>query len=177
MDGMLEETAVCWNSQEKKIEYHQVGYYGCDGQNMCQTSCEVDATPETWKEIIHYYLKPAAYAAFEKSVIEYKQAIHIDTTAEVIRGKKVPKGTVVKVFWIGDRPTFRARRYEWMRETERIAGCKDEAGNKYWIKAEYLKNIDPLKSPCASERKKFIHAWIYEQAKLLGAPWKLRERG
>jgi len=64
MDGMLEETAVVWNSETQTIEYQQVGYYGIDGQNLCGCSYEVDATPETWKQVIRY-LKPLALAAFK----------------------------------------------------------------------------------------------------------------
>ena len=173
MDGMLEETAVVWNSETQTIEYQQVGYYGIDGQNLCGCSYEVDATPETWKQVIRY-LKPLALAAFEKSVIEYKNSIHVGTHALVVRGKKVPKGTKLEVFWIGEKETFQSRKYYWMHETETIAGCYDEAGNKVWIKAEYLKNIDPLKSPNAKERDKFIKAWIDDEARRLGAPWKKR---
>ena len=173
MDGMLEVTAILWNSETQKIEHQQVGYYGSDNCNMCGCSCEVDATPDTWRQVIRY-LKPAAYEAFAKSVTEYKTSIHVGTHAEVIRGKKVPKGTKLEVFWVGEKETFQSRKYYWMHETETIAGCYDEAGNKVWIKAEYLKNVDPLKSPNAKERSKFIKAWIDDEAKRLGAPWKKR---
>jgi len=173
MDGMLEETAVVWNSAEQKIERHQVGYYGSDCRNMCETVCEIDATKETWREVLRS-LKPSARSAFAKSVIDYKRQIHAGTHAKVVKGKKIPKGTLVEVFWIGERPTYRSRCYDWMRETETIAGCYDQNGNKLWIKAEYLLNIDPLKSPNAKERKKFIKAYIEDQAHKLGAPWRKR---
>ena len=174
LDGMLEETAVVWNSEKQEIEYISVGYYGCDGRNMNECGYEADATKETWRQVLRY-LRPAAERAFADSVTDYKRSIHIGTHAEVIRGKKVPKGTKVEVFWIGEKETFQSRKYYWMHETETIAGCYDEAGNKLWIKAEYLKNIDPLKSPNAKERQKFIQWWITEKAKSLGAPFKLRQ--
>lgn len=171
LDGMLEETAVCWNSETQEIEYHCCGYYGIDGQNMNNCYAEVDATVETWKQVLHS-LRPAANEAFAKSVIEFKKGIRKGTHAKVVRGKKVPKGTIVEVFWIGEKQTFRSRQYSWMNETETIAGCYDEHGNKLWIKAEYLVSIDPIKSPNAKERKKFIRAWIDDQAHRLGAPWQ-----
>lgn len=173
LDGMTEETAVCWNSEKQEIERFQVGYYGSDGRNMDMTIAEIDASKETWREVLRY-LKPAARSAFAKSVIDYKKAIHVGTHAEVVRGQKIPKGTKVEVFWIGEKPTWRSRQYDWMRETETIAGCYDEAGNKLWIKAEYLKNIDPLESPNAKERRKFIKAYLEDRAHELGAPWKRR---
>lgn len=174
MDGMLEETAVVWDSEKQQIDRIQVGYFGCDGQNLCGCGYETDATPETWRQVLRY-LRPMAEQAFARSVTEYKNSIHVGTHAEVIRGKKVPKGTKVEVFWIGEKETFRSRQYYWMHETETIAGCYDEAGNKLWIKAEYLKNVDPLKSPNAKEREKFIQWYISNEAKMLGAPFRLRK--
>ena len=175
-DGMLDVYAVVWNHETQKIEHIQTGYIAIEGSNLMGGSAKVDATRDTWREVIRY-LKPSAYRAFADSVTKYKREIHVGTTARVVRGKKVPKGTVVKVFWIGEKPTFLAKRYEFVRETETICGCYDENGNKVWIKAEYLENIDPLKSPNAKERKKFIHNYIDERARELGAPWVARRRG
>ena len=90
LDGMIEETAVCWNGKEQKIEYLQVGYYGNDGNNMNGAVAEIDGTKETWMAVLKH-LKPAAYEAFAKSTIEYKKAIHVGTHVEVVRGQKVPK--------------------------------------------------------------------------------------
>lgn len=171
MDGMMEETAVCWNGEDQKIEYHQVGYYGSDGRNMNRTIAEIDGTPETWRAVLRHF-KPDAYAAFAKSVTEYKNQIQAGTNATVVKGRKVPKGTKLKVFWVGERETFQSRKYYWMHETETVAGCYDEAGNKVWIKAEYLKNADPIKSPNAKERRKFIKRFIDDKAHGLGAPWE-----
>lgn len=47
-----------------------------------------------------------------------------------------------------------------MHETERIAGCYNENGEKVWIKAEYLKVTDDIKSPNARERKKYINDYV-----------------
>lgn len=173
LDGMTEETAVLWNRETQKIEFQQVGYYGSDGRNMDMTIAEVDATKETWREVLRY-LKPAAREAFAKSVIDFKNEIRVGTHAVVVRGQKVPKGTKVEVFWVGEKPTWRSRQYEWMHETETIAGCYDEAGNKLWVKAEYLKNVDPIKSPNRKERRKFIQKYVDDMAHRYGAPWVRR---
>lgn len=172
MDGMLEVNAVCWNSETRQIEYHQVGYYGIDGQNLQGCTAEIDATPETWRQVLNH-IKPDAYRAFADSVTAHKQEIRKGTHAKVVRGKKVQKGTEVEVFWIGERPTYRSRRYDWMNETETVAGCYDQDGNKLWIKAEYLQNVDPIQSPNAKERRKFIKAYVEKKARELGAPWKI----
>ena len=46
-----------------------------------------------------------------------------------------------------------------------IAGCRDKEGNKVWIKAEYLKNITPIKSPKAAERKKYLKWYVQKNAR------------
>ena len=173
MDGMLEVTAVCWNADEQKIERHQVGYFGIDNQNLCGCGYEVDATVDTWRQVLRY-LRPAANSAFARSVIEYKNGIRKGTNAVVVKGRKVPKGTKVEVFWVGERETFQSRKYHWMHETETVAGCHDENGETLWVKVEYLQSIDPIKSPNAKERRKFIKAYIESEAHRLGAPWKMR---
>lgn len=169
-DGMYEEWAVCWDSEKQEIKRISFGYYGIDGTNLAGGSAAVDATPETWRKVLRSF-RQDANKAFCKSVTEYKRGIRKGIHAEVIRGKKVPKGTIVEVFWVGERPTFRSRNYSWMQETETVAGCYDENRNKFWIRADYLKSVDLIKSPGAKERRKFIQNYMQTKAKELGAPW------
>lgn len=138
LDGMLEENAIVWDLESHSTRSIQIGYYGCDGTNLAGGRAKVDASAETITDILHT-LKAEAWTAFAKSVTEYKQSIHKDSVAVVVRGRKIPKGTKLKVFWVGEKPTYRSRQYAWMHETETIAGCHDADGNKVWIKAEYLK--------------------------------------
>ena len=170
LDGMYEERAICWDSESQTVKRVTFGYYGIDGSNLAGGSAVVDATPQTWREILRSF-KPSANEAFAKNVLAHKSEIRVGTHASVVRGKKVPKGTVVEVFWIGQKPTFQSRQYSWVNETETIAGCYDQNGNKLWIKAEYLKNEDEVKSPNAKERRKFIKDYMDRRAKELGAPW------
>lgn len=169
-DGMESEWAVCWNHETQQIERISVGYYGSDGHNLAGGSAEVDASRETWREVIHSW-KPDAWRGYADSVTAYKQGIRPGTHAVVVRGNKVKKGTKVTVFWVGERPTFQSRRYSWLNETETVAGCYDETGAKVWIKAEYLKNVDPIKSPSPKERKKWIQDFLTNKARCYGAPW------
>ena len=164
MDGMEDEIAVVWNPETKKTESIQVGYYGSDGRNMMETGAKVDLTVENAREIMRYYVKPDALRCFENSVRESKQKIYKDDICKVVRGRKIKKGTVLKVFWIGEKPTYRARTYSFLNETETIAGCYDEGGEKVWIKAEYLEKMPEcrLKSPCAAEYKKYVK-WFIEK--------------
>lgn len=160
-DGMLDVHAVVWDMDKHREEAVQVGYYGADGCNLMggEVTYEIEVSKEVARDILRSR-KKSAVRAFCHSVIEKKTAIEKGATCVVTRGRKVPKGTVLTVFWCGERPTYRSRGYAWMDETETIAGCHDADGNKVWIKAEYLKRIDPIKSPVAAEREKFIRAYV-----------------
>ena len=164
MDGMEDVFAVVWDSEEKTIKDIQVGYFGADGRNLMGVNWEIDATDETKKAVLKW-LKGEAVKAFEESVIAYKNGIRKGSHVEVIRGRKVKIGTPLEVFWIGERPTYRSLQYDWMHETETVAGCYDANHNKVWIKAEYLKPTDIIKSPSAEERDKFIKAWVADNAR------------
>lgn len=173
LDGMLEAWAVCWNNEEQKIEDVTFGYYAIEGSNLAGGTAKIDATKETWRQVLRY-LKPQAVREYAQSVIDFKREIRKGSHVRVIRGKKIPKGIELEVFWIGEKPTFRSKRFEWMRETETIAGCYDSNGRKVWIKAEYLEVTDRIKSPNRHERKKAIDSIINRYLKSLDAPFEIR---
>lgn len=173
LDGMLEKWALCWDDEKQTIEDVTFGYYAIEGSNLAGGSAKVDATKETWRKVIRH-LKPQAIRDYAQSVIDYKREVRKGSHVKVIKGKKIPKGTELEVFWIGEKPTFLSMRYEFIRETEKIAGCYDRLGNKIWIKAEYLMVTDEIKSPNRHERKKYIDAHINEALKRLNAPFQIR---
>lgn len=158
-DGMLDEYAIVWDMEKHTLDMVQFGYYGADGYNFYEASCEVDLTTEVARDIIRT-LKREAIFAYCSSVIKEKNAIESGRMAEVIKGRKVQKGTILNIFWVGERPTYQSKMYSFINETEMIAGGYDSDGNKVWIKAEYLKNLTPIKSPSAAERRKFIDDYV-----------------
>lgn len=169
MDGMVDVFAHVWNMDEHKEERIQVGYYGADGHNLYGSSyAKPDLSEEAKRDILRTIRRTDAIYAYARSVTAHKTAIVKGTHAEVIRGRKVKKGTILEVFWVGEKETYRSRQYAWMNEYETIAGCYDEDGNKVWIKADYLKNIDPIKSPNAKERRKFVKAYVERVARDYG---------
>ena len=163
LDGMLEVNAVVWDKEKHSTEHIQIGYYGADGCNLAGGSAEPDADKETVRDVLRT-LKVDAREAYAKSVTDYMREIRAGRTARVVRGRKVKIGTDLSVFWVGDRPTWRSKQYDWMNETERIAGCYDMDGNKVWIKAEYLEATDKIKAPNAKERKKYIKDFVRRRA-------------
>lgn len=161
LDGMLEVHTIVWDMEKHEEKWIQTGYYGADGHNL-NTEYEnivFEVSAEVARDIIRT-TKQRAVEFFCESVTEEKNRICKGCRAKVIRGRKVPKGTMLDVFWVGERETFRSRQYSWMHETETVAGAFDENGNKVWVKTEYLKSLTPIKSPAASERKKFIKAYV-----------------
>lgn len=157
LDGMLSEYAIVWDATEHKVKEIEIGYYGIDGSNLAGMTADIDVNTETARDYLRH-LKTEAIYAFCHSVTCKKQKIEKGVQAQVIRGRKVPKGTILNVFWVGERATYMGY------DTELIAGAKDQDGNKVWIKAEYLKNISPIKSPKAAERKKYIQWYLKKNA-------------
>ncbi len=159
-DGMVEETALVWELEKHEYKTVRIGYYAADGHDFVGIQAEVEVSMEVARDILRT-MKTSALQSFCRSVREKKERIEPGITAQVIRGRKIPKGTVLEVFWVGEKPTYTGY------GTEMIAGCKDKEGNKVWIKAEYLKNITPLKSPKAAERKKYMKWYVERNAKRL----------
>lgn len=159
-DGMVEETALVWELEKHEYKTVQIGYYAADGHDFVGIKAEIEVSMEVARDILRT-MKTSALQSFCRSVREKKERIEPGITAQVVRGRKIPKGTVLEVFWVGEKPTYTGY------GTEMIAGCKDKEGNKVWIKAEYLKNITPLKSPKAAERKKYMKWYVERNAKRL----------
>ncbi len=157
-DGMVEETALVWELEKHEYKTVKIGYYGADGHDFIGIQAEVDVNMEVARDILKT-MKTSALLSFCRSVQEKKESIEPGITAQVVRGRKIPKGTVLKVFWVGEEPTYTGH------GTEMIAGCRDKEGNKVWIKAEYLKNITPIKSPKAAERKKYLKWYVQKNAR------------
>lgn len=169
LDGMIEEYAVIWDTENHCYRTITIGYYGSDCRNlMGNIRCEVEVSREVARDIIRT-IKKLAVGSYCTSVLNKKKAIEKGITAEVVRGTKVKKGTKVEVFWVGERPKYAGY------GVEIIAGCFDENGNKIWIKAEYLKNILPLKSPNTKERKKYLEWYLrtnVNKSVRMAAGWK-----
>ena len=168
LDGMLEVFADSWDMEQHKVVSQQVGYYGIDCRNMYDCTWKIDISTDVARDMIRT-VKASAAKAFADAVIEEKQRIAKGRNCIVVKGRKIPKGTQVNVFWVGERPTYRSRHYDWMNETETVAGAYMEDGTKVWIKADYLKVIDGIKSPDRRNREAFIRNYVERNV-----PWNVR---
>ena len=166
LEDMLEVSADSWDMEQHKVVTQQVGYYGADCRNMCSCEWKIDISAEAARDMIRTVKRNAA-KAFAESVIEEKQRIAKGRNCIVVRGRKIPKGTKINVFWVGERPTYRSRHYDWMNETETVAGGYTPDGTKVWIKVDYLKVIDGIKSPDRRNRKAFIKNYVERNVPLV----------
>lgn len=160
LDGMISEYALVWNLEKHEYKTVDIGYYGSEGYDFIGVRTEIEISTEVARDIIRS-TKQMALISYSRVVQEKKRKIEPGIRALVVRGRKIPKGTELEVFWVGERTTYTGY------GTEKIAGCRDEAGNKVWIKTEYLKNITPLKSPAATERKKYLKWYVRENTEHL----------
>ena len=142
------EWTSVWNVEKGVAETVNLGYPGFE---LCCTwgDATVDATPAV--AATHQAQQEAARLAHEEA--ERKQAEYRSREAElaawnkpergkvmqVVRGRKVAKGTIGKVFWLDD-----------VRNPSRVGlalnSTKDEQGrylNVAWVDATYLANMAP----------------------------------
>ena len=170
LDGMLEVNANVYDSERNKIISVQVGYYGSDGANLCACNWDVDVDTENLRKA-YSSERSNAIIACAKSIEAKRYAIEKGAICEVVKGRKVKKGTIITVFWSGEKPTYSAQRYSWIHDTELIAGGYTESGEKVFIKAEYLKRLNPYKMPNRKERKKYIQRYILDVLKANGCQY------
>lgn len=89
--------AVCWDEKEGKVVTVEYDTTRCGGGGVA----EIDATDDVLAKVYRYY-KAKAKQAFDSYVNEdLAKAISKGDEVEVVRGRKVAKGSVGKVFWIG----------------------------------------------------------------------------
>lgn len=98
-DGLTDYSAYVWNEETLSVDY----------AGPCRYGTPVDGPP--WVATFLAIAKDIARKAFaaEKAAreAEYEAGVNARTvakgkTVKVVRGKKVPKGTVGRVFWIAD---------------------------------------------------------------------------
>ena len=159
LDGMISEYIHVWDMEEHTEKIIECGYYGSDCRNMYEADQlkgipqKPDITPEVARDMIRTYKKEAVHA-FCSEVKRVKKKVVAGCLVEVIRGRKVQKGTKLEVFWTGEKYN------QYSGKNEMLAGCREIGADKnskpIWIKAEYLKVLNPPKSPNKIEREKFL---------------------
>lgn len=139
--------AECWDREKQEVVQIEYDSTRCGGGGYAK----IDATKETILEVYRYYKKNATY--YFDNVYNEKNAklVRKGDLVEVVRGRKIPKGTVGKVFWIGTR--FNSYNYQ----DEQRVGIEVEDGTRLFLPLDYVTVIgweDRLIH--GKERKKMI---------------------
>ena len=127
--------ADCLNVETGQIDQVEYDTTRCGGCG----SATVDVTEENFR----LWLR----AAYHKQVSECLKhnensasLVEVGKTVKVVKGRKVPIGTVGKVFW---RKKVNYDKYNrWYNATYRL-GIKDDDGNVYWTNESNVEVVDP----------------------------------
>lgn len=139
-------TTQVWDASKGTIETVSLGVHF----DLCLTfgRAEVDApadimaAAEAIRQSVADQIKAAREAAArERGRIAAEVAFHRPEKGklmQVVRGRKVPKGTIGRVFWL-DSPRNPSR--VGLAVTERKVGGR--YADVVWVDSKYLKNLDP----------------------------------
>lgn len=157
MDGMLEVFAIYYDAETDSIKEKQTEYSGADCRNLMLSGHDIDLTVENARKAMRC-LKRMALDAYKFHLKEMQRTFAKGDTVKVIRGRKVPKGSILSVFWCGKKYNM------YKRADEELIGAYNEKGEKVWVLAEYCEHLEPYRET-AKQRKEWIkhHAWWYTQ--------------
>ena len=123
--------AICWDDEKGKLVEVEYDTTRCGGGGIAK----IDATVETLRKVYRYY-KNMGRDLFDKETnIKQAKAYGRGDTVLVVRGRKVPKGTMGVVFWMGTRYNVYSNRNE-----ERVG--IEVNGERTFLPAEYVERAE-----------------------------------
>ena len=157
MDGMLEVFAIYYDTETDSIKERMTEYSGSDGCNLMSSGHNIDLTMENARKAMRC-LKRKALNDYKFHLGKMQRIFTKGDTVKVMRGRKVPKGSVLSVFWCGKKYNM------YKRVDEELIGAYNEKGEKVWVLAEYCEKTEPYRET-AKQRKEWIkhQAWHYAQ--------------
>ena len=91
--------AVCWDEEKQKVVNVMYDTTRCGSFG----DAKIDATLDVIRKAYRYYYNVGRKQFDEITKIEQAKKVLRGDTVTVIRGRKIKKGTVGKVFWVGTR--------------------------------------------------------------------------
>lgn len=123
--------AICWDEKRQKVVEVNYDTTRCGGGG----NATIDATEDTLLKAYRFY-KQQGRKLFDCHTNERQaKAIRKGDTVQVIRGRKIPKGSIGDVFWIGTR----YNRYS--RMTEERVGLEID-GVRQFLPLEYVEPVN-----------------------------------
>lgn len=119
--------AICWDDKKQAVVDVEYDTTRCGGGGYA----EIDATDEVLQKVYRYYKRIGRSLFDGYSNEEQAKQFGKGDIVVVIRGRKIPKGTVGKVFWIGDCYN------QFSYRTEKRVGIEVD-GQRMFLPAEYV---------------------------------------
>ncbi len=153
--------AVCWDEETQSVVNIEYDTTRAGGGG----TCSIDATEEVIRKAFRYYMRIGRSLFDSKLNAEQAKKISKGDTVRIIKGRKVPKGTVGTCFWIGTVKNF----YSY-RDEERMG--VEVNGEKFFVPLEYAEVVDwESRLLHGKERKKKIRNFAVHSM-----PYQYRER-
>lgn len=122
--------AICWDREKQKVVEVEYDTTRAGGGGRA----EIDATVEVLREVYRWYKRIGRELFDTRTNPAEAKKVRKGDTVRVVRGRKVPKGTVGVVFWVGTR----YNQYSHCDE-ERVGIEVD--GKRVFLDAEYVEVI------------------------------------
>ena len=123
--------AVVWDEEKQAVTEVEYDTTRCGGGGRA----EIDATDEVLRKVYQYYKRMGRSRFDGYSNEEQAKQFGKGDMVVVIRGRKIPKGTVGKVFWIGDCYN------QYSYRTEKRVGIEVD-GERKFLPMEYVERYN-----------------------------------
>lgn len=124
--------AVCWDESKSKvveIEYDTTAHAG-------SSDATIDATARAIAKAYRAYFNQCRSDFDERLNVAQAKHVQKGDFVTVVRGRKIPKGTVGQVFWTGSIRNFYSNR------TEQRVGIMTDSEEKIYLPLDYVEVVD-----------------------------------
>lgn len=124
--------AICWDREKQDLVHVEYDTTAAGGGGWAK----IDATEEVLREMYRKYKASAKKIFDDYGNVNQAKKVRLGDDVIVVRGRKVPKMTTGKVFWLGERYNQYSRKYE-----NRV-GIEKADGEKIFLLEEYVLPIN-----------------------------------
>lgn len=122
--------AVCWDDENGKIVEIEYDTTASGGGGYAK----IDATDDVLRKVYRFYANVGRSIFDSKTNPAQAKEVRVGDTIKVVRGRKIPKGSVGDVFWVGKSYN------QWSRMNEERVGV-EISGERRFLPAEYVEVI------------------------------------
>lgn len=123
--------AICWDEEKQEVVDVEYDTTRSGGGGWAK----VDATEETLRKAFRHFARIARISFDGRWNKEQAREVKPGDTVIVVRGKKIPKGTVATCFWVGER-----RNIYTYSDDKRVG--VEVNGQRSFLPLEYVEVVD-----------------------------------